>query len=47
LDDGQYCSVSEIQTPLEFDESEQKIPVPSFASELELTVGDLFGWLLE
>ncbi len=30
-----------------FDESEQQIPVPSFASELKLTVGDLFGWLLE
>ncbi|MDF5725999.1 MAG: Uma2 family endonuclease [Rhizonema sp. PD37] len=30
-----------------FDESDQYLPVPSFASELQLTVGDLFGWLLE
>jgi Uma2 family endonuclease len=30
-----------------FDESDHYLPVPSFASELRLTVGDLFGWLLE
>jgi Uma2 family endonuclease len=30
-----------------FDEPEALLPVPSFASELRLTVGDLFGWLLE
>ncbi len=30
-----------------FDEPEQELPVPSFASELRLTVGELFGWLLE
>jgi Uma2 family endonuclease len=30
-----------------FDEPEELLPVPSFASELRLTVGDLFGWLLE
>lgn len=30
-----------------FDEPEELLPVPSFASELQLTVGDLFGWLLE
>jgi Uma2 family endonuclease len=30
-----------------FDEPEQLLPVPSFAGELQLTVGDLFGWLLE
>ncbi len=35
------------QQPEVFDQSEQQIPVPSFASELKLTVGDLFGWLLE
>jgi Uma2 family endonuclease len=35
------------QQPEVFDESEQQIPVPSFASELKLTVGDMFGWLLE
>ncbi|MBD1942681.1 Uma2 family endonuclease [Coleofasciculus sp. FACHB-712] len=30
-----------------FDEPEQQLPVPSFANELQLTVGELFGWLLE
>jgi len=30
-----------------FDEPEQLLPVPSFAMELQLTVGELFGWLLE
>ncbi|MBD2043397.1 Uma2 family endonuclease [Microcoleus sp. FACHB-672] len=30
-----------------FDESEEEIPVPSFAGELRLSVGDLFRWLLE
>jgi Uma2 family endonuclease len=35
------------QLPEVFDESEEQLPVPSFASELRLTVGDLFGWLLE
>lgn len=30
-----------------FDEPEELLPVPSFASELRLTVGELFGWLLE
>ena len=30
-----------------FDEPEEQLPVPSFASELRLTVGDLFGWLVE
>lgn len=35
------------QQPEVFDESEQPLPVPSFASELRLTVGELFGWLFE
>lgn len=35
------------QPPEMFDEAEQLLPVPSFASELQLTVGHLFGWLLE
>ncbi|MGB8691345.1 MAG: Uma2 family endonuclease [Microcoleus sp.] len=30
-----------------FDEPEMLLPVPSFASELRLSVGELFGWLLE
>ena len=30
-----------------FDEPDALLPVPSFASELKLTVGDLFAWLLE
>lgn len=35
------------QQPEVFDEPEAQLPVPSFASELRLTVGELFGWLLE
>ena len=35
------------QQPEVFDEPEQQLPVPSFASELKLTVGDIFNWLLE
>lgn len=35
------------QQPEVFDEPEEHIPVPSFASELRLTVGVVFGWLLE
>jgi Uma2 family endonuclease len=36
------------QQPTEvFDGPEEQIPVPSFASDLKLTVGDLFDWLLE
>jgi Uma2 family endonuclease len=30
-----------------FDEPEALLPVPTFASELQLTIGDLFAWLLE
>ncbi|MEG4168015.1 MULTISPECIES: Uma2 family endonuclease [unclassified Microcoleus] len=30
-----------------FDAPEQLLPMPSFAGELQLTVGELFGWLLE
>ena len=33
--------------PEVFDQLEQQLPVPSFASELRITVGELFGWLLE
>ena len=35
------------QQPEVFDEPEQQLPVPSFANELKLTVGSLFGWLME
>lgn len=35
------------QQPEVFDEPEQLLPVPSFASELRLTVSTVFGWLLE
>ena len=35
------------QQPEVFDEPEDQLPVPSFASELRLTVGDVFCWLLE
>jgi Uma2 family endonuclease len=30
-----------------FDEPEQQISVPGFASELRLTVAEIFGWLLD
>lgn len=35
------------QQTLVFDEPEAQLIVPSFASEIRLTVGELFGWLLE
>ncbi|MBD2307079.1 Uma2 family endonuclease [Chroococcidiopsis sp. FACHB-1243] len=35
------------QQPEVFDEPEQQIPVPSFAQEVQLTIGNLFGWLIE
>lgn len=35
------------QQPEVFDQSEQILPVPSFANELNLSVGLIFGWLLE
>lgn len=30
-----------------FDQPDEYLPVPSFVSELRLTVADLFDWLLE
>ncbi|MEH2372843.1 Uma2 family endonuclease [Nostoc sp.] len=33
------------QQPVMLDELEALLPVPDFASELRLTVGNLFGWL--
>ena len=35
------------QEPEVLDESDKVIPVPPFASELQLTIKDLFAWLLE
>ena len=35
------------QLPQVFDESQQQLIVPNFAEDLKLTVGELFGWLLE
>jgi Uma2 family endonuclease len=35
------------QQPEVFDKSEEQLPVPSFASALRLTLGVVFGWLLE
>jgi Uma2 family endonuclease len=32
---------------LVFEQGEQQVPLPSFASEIHLTVADLFGWLLD
>ncbi|MBV6621883.1 MAG: Uma2 family endonuclease [Rivularia sp. (in: Bacteria)] len=39
-----FCPKQETEV---FDESDTLLPVPDFASELQLTVGDLFAWLLE
>lgn len=33
------------QQPTFFEESDEKLPVPDVAKDLELTVGDVFGWL--
>lgn len=35
------------QQPEVFEESGEQLPVPSFAKELKLSVGDLFNWLLD
>lgn len=35
------------QQPEVFELPEEQLPVPSFATELRLSVGELFGWLLE
>lgn len=35
------------EQPQVFDEPEQQLPIPSFASELQLTIAELFSWLLE
>jgi len=35
------------QEPEVYDQPEEVIPVPSFASELRLSVKDLFAWLTE
>jgi len=41
-----FVYVEKQQTQV-FDEPEALLPVPSFASELRLTVKELFGWLLD
>ncbi|MEH2399149.1 Uma2 family endonuclease [Nostoc sp.] len=33
------------QQPLPFEENESVLPVPEFCQGLQLTVGDIFGWL--
>lgn len=35
------------QQPEVFDKWDELLPVPSFASQLSLTVGSIFGWLLD
>jgi len=35
------------QQPQVFDQPHELLPVPAFASEFKLTLGDLFAWLLE
>ncbi|MBW4495972.1 MAG: Uma2 family endonuclease [Oscillatoria princeps RMCB-10] len=50
LIDPEECSVLVYHQKQEtevFDEPEAQLPVPSFASDLQLTVGELFAWLGE
>jgi Uma2 family endonuclease len=35
------------RAPIACDQPDQLLPMPSFAAELELTVDELFAWLLE
>lgn len=35
------------QQPEGFDQPEQTLPTPDFANELNLSMGSIFGWLLE
>jgi Uma2 family endonuclease len=30
-----------------YDEVDQRLPTPAFATAVHLTVGELFGWLME
>jgi Uma2 family endonuclease len=48
IDPEESCIVSyqPNQTPRFFDEPQMVLPMPSFASELELTVEAVFAWLL-
>ena len=35
------------QQPEVFEKAEEQLPVSSFAKKLRLSIGNLFGWLLE
>jgi Uma2 family endonuclease len=35
------------QTPEVFETPQARLPVPGFAQDFSITIGDLFGWLLE
>ena len=39
-----YRSKQEVEI---FDEMNQQLPMPKFAQDLQLTIGELFGWLIE
>jgi Uma2 family endonuclease len=39
-----YRSKQEVEI---FDEMDQQLPMPEFAQDLQLTIGELFGWLIE
>jgi Uma2 family endonuclease len=39
-----YRSKQEVEI---FDEIDQQLPMPEFAQDLQLTIGELFGWLIE
>ncbi len=44
-DDRAVIVFSPDQKPQIFDEVDQGLPVPEWANELQLTIGELFGWL--
>ena len=46
LDERTVFIYAPLQQTQVFDEPEQQLPVPDFASEARLTIGQLFGWLL-
>ena len=39
-----YQSKQEVEI---FDEIDQQLPMPEFAQDLQLTIGELFGWFIE
>ncbi|MEO0758979.1 MAG: Uma2 family endonuclease [Cyanobacteria bacterium J06648_16] len=49
IDPGEQTIFARVpsQALMVFDQPEMKLPVPGFAEGLQLTVGELFGWLVD